>query len=89
MSSIGDWLEHLGLGELTPRFEARGIDLAGACRLNDEDLHGLGLTVAQRRRLAAAIEDLEAIARTAELGLAEDGAPPPAHTAKPASSAQG
>jgi hypothetical protein len=77
MSSFEDWLGRLGLGDVASRLEAHGIGWRTVTGLSEAQLRELGLTDGQKRRLRQAIDDLAGVARIAELGLAEEPAPPP------------
>ena len=58
MTAVRRWLMAIGLGGLADLFEQHDIDLDIVCELSEEDLHKLGLTLGQRRRLLRAAQSL-------------------------------
>jgi class 3 adenylate cyclase/predicted ATPase len=58
MQSIAEWLEELGLGAYTQRFDENGIDFSVLGHLSDQDLKDLGVLLGHRRKLQAAIAGL-------------------------------
>ena len=57
MSSIGAWLQALGLGDFAEAFEAEQIAPEDLRYLSEEDFKELGLGMGPRKRVMAAIED--------------------------------
>src|SRR5271154_6642983 len=71
---VGDWLRSLGLGQFADVFRDNGVDSAVLPKLTIDDLKEMGVAgVGHRRKIIAAIEDLNA------------SSPATAETAKPAS----
>jgi class 3 adenylate cyclase len=58
MTSVREWLEGLGLGELSEEFERQQIDLEAVRYLTDVELRELGLPIGPRLKLKAAIQAL-------------------------------
>ena len=56
---IDPWLEDLGLGAYVPLFAEHEIDLAALPHITEEDLEGLGVPLGPRRKIQAAIRELE------------------------------
>ena len=57
MDDFTTWLERHGLGKYAPAFAQNDVDLDVLPRLSDDDLKELGLSLGDRRRLQATIED--------------------------------
>ena len=68
---ISDWLEELGLGTYADAFAENEIDLGALPHLDKADLKELGLPMGPRKKLLAAISELE----TGEQTSADAGAP--------------
>lgn len=62
-TSLADFLAELGLTNLLDRFQAEDIDMSVLPDLDREDLRELGLTIGQRKKLAAGLEQLHAMAQ--------------------------
>ncbi len=60
MSDIREWLKAQGLAEHAERFEANAIDLATLPLITDGDLAEIGIPLGHRRRIQAAIGEIEA-----------------------------
>ena len=56
---VGAWLEGLGLGRYAEAFAENEIDLAALPHITEEDLKEIGVALGARRRLLAAIADLD------------------------------
>ena len=56
---IGEWLRRIGLGQYEAKFQEHEIDLDVLPDLTEADLRRLGLPLGPRRRLTAAIAELE------------------------------
>jgi class 3 adenylate cyclase/predicted ATPase len=56
---IGEWLEDLGLGKYAEVFAENEIDLAALPLVTEEDLKEIGVTLGARRKLLAAVAQLE------------------------------
>ncbi|HVP97948.1 MAG TPA: adenylate/guanylate cyclase domain-containing protein, partial [Roseiarcus sp.] len=59
-SAIRLWLEKLGLGQYSERFEADDIDLEVMPNLSEQDLEKLGVSMGHRKKLLKAIAELNA-----------------------------
>jgi hypothetical protein len=62
MQQIADWLRQLGMSEYAQRFAENGINVAALPHLTDQDLKDIGVLLAHRRILLAAIGELTAVA---------------------------
>src|SRR5215831_17148693 len=83
MEQIADWLEKLGMSEYTQRFAANDIDVSVLPHLTDQDLKELGVSLGHRRKMLAAIANLETIENgTLAVGVASPAAPLPLDTAE-------
>jgi hypothetical protein len=58
MQQIADWLEKLGMSEYAERFAENDIDIAVLRHLTDQDLKELGVSLGHRRKMLAAIAQL-------------------------------
>jgi class 3 adenylate cyclase len=68
VSSVAEWLATLGLSEYTDRFAENDVDISVLRHLTDQDLKELGVSLGHRRKMLAAIAELEGVARvTSEL----------------------
>lgn len=66
-TTLGKWLDDLGLAPLAPAFEANGIDWGLLAELTNDDLKDIGVTrLADRRRILKAIAALDRPAAPAE-----------------------
>ena len=70
--SIVDFLESLNLAHLAATFEAEDVDMSVLPLLKPDDLVDLGLTLGQRKKLAAALSALDATNETAAAEQGED-----------------
>ena len=59
MQEIAEWLEKLGMSEYTQRFAENGIDVSVLRYLTDQDLEKIGVLLGHRRKMLAAIVELE------------------------------
>ena len=59
MQHIAHWLEKLGMSEYTQRFVENGIDFTVLPDLTDQDLKDIGVLLGHRRKMLAAIAELE------------------------------
>src|SRR5215472_8674219 len=58
MQQIADWLQKLGLGQYAERFAENGIDVSVLRYLTDQDLEKIGVLLGYRRKMLAAITEL-------------------------------
>src|SRR5215468_4219847 len=58
MQQIADWLQKLGLGQYAERFAENGIDVSVLRYLTDQDLEKIGVLLGHRRKMLAAITEL-------------------------------
>src|SRR5580692_5321399 len=65
MQQIADWLEKLGMSEYAQRFAENGIDVSVLRYLTDQDLEKIGVLLGHRRKMLAAIADLDNTAAVA------------------------
>jgi class 3 adenylate cyclase/predicted ATPase len=65
MSSVAEWLATLGLSEYTDRFAENDIDISVLHLLTDHDLKEIGVSLGHRRKMVAAIAELEGAAARA------------------------
>jgi len=65
MQQIADWLEKLGMSEYAQRFAENGIDVSVLRYLTDQDLEKIGVLLGHRRKMLAAIADLDNAAAVA------------------------
>lgn len=72
MTSVGRWLEGLGLAEYRQRFAEHAIDEAVLRELSERDLQELGVRLGHRRKLLRAIAELRAPASEAEAARADE-----------------
>jgi class 3 adenylate cyclase len=63
MSPVAEWLATLGLSEYTDRFAENDVDASVLHLLTDQDLKELGVSLGHRRKMLAAIAELESAAR--------------------------
>ena len=59
MQQIADWLEKLGMSEYAQRFAENEIDVSVLRHLTDQDLKDIGVPLGHRRKILAAIAELE------------------------------
>src|SRR5215468_5317419 len=59
MQQIADWLQKLGLGQYAERFAENGIDVSVLRYLTDQDLEKIGVLLGHRRKMLAAITELD------------------------------
>jgi class 3 adenylate cyclase len=59
MQQIADWLEKLGLGQYAQRFAENDIDVSVLRHLTDADLEKIGVSLGHRRKILAAIAELQ------------------------------
>lgn len=71
-STLADFLEALGLSKLLGRLQAEDIDMSVLPNLDREDLRELGLTIGQRKKLAAGLAQVRS---GPDAVLAEDQVP--------------
>jgi class 3 adenylate cyclase/tetratricopeptide (TPR) repeat protein len=62
MQQIAQWLEKIGLSEYAPCFAENAIDVSVLRHLTDQDLKDMGVLLGHRRRMLAAIAELESAA---------------------------
>src|SRR6516162_5604028 len=58
MQQIAVWLQKLGLGQYAERFAENGIDVSVLRYLTDQDLEKIGVLLGHRRKMLAAITEL-------------------------------
>ena len=58
MQQIADWLQKLGIGQYAKRFAENDIDISVLRHLTDADLEKIGVSLAHRRKMLAAIAEL-------------------------------
>jgi SAM domain (Sterile alpha motif) len=89
---ISDWLEKLGMPEYAQRFAENDIDIAVLRHLTDQDLKELGVSLGHRRKMLAAIAQLDGTS-IAEAPIPAPGIlkpqPPVASTSPPTPEAAG
>jgi hypothetical protein len=59
MQPIADWLEKLGMSEYAQPFAENGVDVSVLPHLTDQDLKDIGVLLGHRRKMLAAIADLD------------------------------
>src|SRR5262245_55461055 len=59
MQQIAVWLQKLGLGQYAERFAENGIDVSVLRYLTDQDLEKIGVLLGHRRKMLAAITELD------------------------------
>jgi SAM domain (Sterile alpha motif) len=59
VQEIGDWLEKLGMSEYGECFAENNIDLSVLPHLTDQDLKDIGVPLGHRRKMLAAIAQLD------------------------------
>jgi len=59
MQQIADWLEQLGMSEYADRFAENKIDVSVLPHLTDQDLKDIGVPLGHRRKMLAAIANLD------------------------------
>jgi class 3 adenylate cyclase len=69
MSSVAEWLAGLGLSEYTDRFVENDVDISALHLLTDQDLKELGVSLGHRRKMLAAIAELEGTAPTPQSAM--------------------
>jgi glc operon protein GlcG len=65
MQQIAEWLEKLGMSEYAQRFAENGVDVSVLPHLTDQDLKDIGVLLGHRRKMLAAIADLDNTAAVA------------------------
>jgi hypothetical protein len=65
MQQVSDWLDKLGLGQYAQRFADNGVGIAALPHLTDQDLKDLGVLLAHRRMILAALGELVPVTTTA------------------------
>ena len=65
MQQIAEWLEKLGVSEYAQRFAENGVDVSVLPHLTDQDLKDIGVLLGHRRKMLAAIADLDNTAAVA------------------------
>ena len=92
MQQIADWLEKLGMSEYAQRFAENKIDLSVLPHLTDQDLKDIGVPLGHRRKMLAAIAQLDDTS-IAEARVPAPGSlkpqPPVASTSPPTPEAAG
>ena len=58
MQQIADWLQKLGLSQYAEGFDENGIDLSVLRYLTEQDLEKIGVLLGHRRKMLAAIHEL-------------------------------
>ncbi len=81
MQQIAQWLEKIGLSNYAQCFAENGIDVSVLRHLTDQDLKDIGVLLGHRRRMLAAIAELEGAA-TPPAELAVRSEPKPQDTAE-------
>jgi class 3 adenylate cyclase/tetratricopeptide (TPR) repeat protein len=71
MQQIATWLKSLGLGEYAQRFAENDIDVSVLRYLSDQDLEKLGVSLGHRRKMLAAIVELDGAIPTTPHAAAE------------------
>jgi class 3 adenylate cyclase/predicted ATPase len=89
MQQIAEWLERLGLGQYAQRFAENDVDVSVLPHLSDHDLKELGVSLGHRRKMLAAIANLENGSTTLAPTRAAESPPSPVPTAEPMSEAAG
>src|SRR5262245_125304 len=59
MQQIADWLQKLGLGQYAQRFAEHDIDFSVLRHLTDADLEKIGVSLGHRRKMLAAIAEVQ------------------------------
>jgi SAM domain (Sterile alpha motif) len=59
VQEIGDWLEKLGMSEYGECFAQNKIDLSVLPHLTDQDLKDIGVPLGHRRKMLAAVAQLD------------------------------
>ena len=67
MQQIAEWLDNLGMSEYAERFAENKIDVSVLPHLTDQDLKDIGVLLGHRRKMLAAIADLDNTAAVAVL----------------------
>jgi class 3 adenylate cyclase len=92
VQEIGDWLEKLGMPEYGECFDQNKIDLSVLPHLTDQDLKDIGVPLGHRRKMLAAVAQLDDTS-IAEARIPAPGSlkpqPPVASTSPPAPEAAG
>jgi class 3 adenylate cyclase len=88
MQQIADWLEKLGMSEYAQRFAENGIDISVLSHLTDQDLKEVGALLGHRRKMLAAITQLDYMS-SASAPAPASTPPTVVSTAPPASEAVG
>jgi class 3 adenylate cyclase/tetratricopeptide (TPR) repeat protein len=66
MQQITEWLQELGMSEYAERFAENGIDISVLRYLTDQDLKDIGVLLGHRRKILAAISELNGAPATPE-----------------------
>ena len=61
MQEIADWLKTIGMSEYAQRFAENGIDVSALRHLTDQDLKDIGVLLGHRRKMLAAIAELQGV----------------------------
>ena len=64
MQQVADWLQKLGLGQYAQRFTENDIDISVLPYLTDADLEKIGVSLGHRRKMLAAIAELQGATST-------------------------
>jgi SAM domain (Sterile alpha motif) len=92
VQEIGDWLEKLGMPEYGECFAENKVDLSVLPHLTDQDLKDIGVPLGHRRKMLAAVAQLDD-ASIAEARVPAPGSlkpqPPVASTSPPTPEAAG
>src|SRR5580704_10727748 len=65
MQDLAQWLEKLDMSEYAQRFAENGVDVSVLPHLTDQDLKDIGVLLGHRRKMLAAIADLDNAAAVA------------------------
>ena len=76
MQPIANWLEKLGMSEYAQPFAENGVDVSVLPHLTDQDLKDIGVLLGHRRKMLAAIADLDNTAAVAVSSPASISVPP-------------
>src|SRR5271155_2711169 len=80
VQQIADWLGKLDLGQYAQRFAENGIDVSVLPHLTDQDLEKVGVLLGHRRKMLAAIGELDKVSPAT--GHAARAEPEPQETAE-------
>jgi SAM domain (Sterile alpha motif)/Adenylate and Guanylate cyclase catalytic domain len=87
MQQIADWLEKLGMSEYARRFAENDIDSSVLPHLSDQDLKEIGVSLGHRRKMLAAIAELDNASAAAPAASPVAPRPIPSTAAPPSTSA--